>query len=431
MQVTVESGEGLERRLKVEVPAERVNEQVDKRLQEIAQTARLDGFRPGKVPLRVVRQRFGQQVRQEAYGELVQSTFFEAASKESLKPAGEPKIEFDEAEGDTFRYTAIFEVVPEIELVDISSTRIMRPLVEITDADVDAMIAKLRKQRVTWNEVERAAQDGDTVNMNFKGLIDGEAFDGGTAENVPLVLGSGNMIDGFESGLLGAKKGEDRTLELKFPEDYRAEHLAGKDAVFEIKVNSVSEPVEPEMNEEFVKAFGVEDGTEASLRAEIRKNMGRELKQKLRSVLKDRAMDAVLEAHSVDVPRAMVTEEAARLKQQTIEDMRRTGQGNTLDFPVSMFEPQAERRVKLGLLIGEIIRKENLAVDQDRVKDTIAEFAESYEDPQEVVDFYSSDREQRAGVENIVLEEQVVEWVLEQASVEDEPKAFDDLMGQQ
>lgn len=431
MQVTVESGEGLERRLRVELPAEQVNERVDKRLQEIAQTARMDGFRPGKVPLRVIRQRYGQQVRQEAYGELVQSTFFEAATKESLRPAGEPKIEFDDSGDDTFRYTAIFEVVPEIELADLSGITIKRPAVEITEADVDAMIEKLRKQRTTWNEVDRAAQDGDTVNINFKGMIDGEAFEGGSAEQVPLVLGSGNMIEGFESGLLGAKAGDERTLALKFPEDYRAEHLAGKDTVFEITVNSVSEPVLPEVDAEFVKAFGVEDGSEASLRAEIRKNMQRELRQKLRAVTKDRTMDALLEAHAVEVPKAMVSEEAARLKQQTLEDMRRSGQGNALDLPASVFEPQAERRVKLGLLIGEIIRRENLSVDQERVKSTIAEFAESYEDPQEVIDFYDNDRDQRAGIENVVLEEQVVEWVLDKAAVEDESQGFDDLMGQQ
>ncbi|MFM1891484.1 MAG: trigger factor, partial [Pseudomonadota bacterium] len=263
MQVTVESGEGLEKRLSVELPAEQVSAAVDKKLQQLARSVRLDGFRPGKVPLRVIKQRFGQQVRQEVYGDIIQATFYEAAQQQDLRPAGEPKIELrDEAGEGGFGYTATFEVVPEVAVGDLSALSVKRPTAVVTDGDVDAMIEKLRAQRTTWNEVQRPAQDGDTVHIDFKGFIDGEAFEGGSAENVPLRLGSGAMIEGFEAGLVGASAGEARTLEVKFPDDYRATKLAGKAATFEVTVNSVAEPVLPAVDADFARAFGVEDGTE-------------------------------------------------------------------------------------------------------------------------------------------------------------------------
>lgn len=429
MQVTVESGEGLEKRLSVELPAEQVSAAVDKKLQQLARTVRLDGFRPGKVPLRVIKQRFGQQVRQEVYGDMIQASFYEAAQQQDLRPAGEPKIELrDEAGEGGFRYTATFEVVPEVAVGDLSALSIKRPTAVVTDGDVDAMIEKLRAQRTTWNEVQRPAQDGDTVHIDFKGFIDGEAFEGGSAENVPLRLGSGAMIEGFEAGLVGASAGEARTLEVKFPDDYRATKLAGKAATFEVTVNSVAEPVLPAVDADFARAFGVEDGTEQTLRAEIRANMERELRQKLRNVTKERTLDALLAAHPLTIPKAMVNEEAKRLKQQTQAEMAQSGQGNAIDFPVSMFEPQAQRRVSLGLLIGEIIRGQELKVDPERVRGTVEELASSYENPQEVVEYYLGDKNQRAAIENLVLEDQVVDWVLGQVQVEDEPQTFEALM---
>ncbi|MEJ2214623.1 MAG: trigger factor, partial [Gammaproteobacteria bacterium] len=281
MQVSVESGEGLERKLIVEVPAENVTEKVEKRLKEISRQVRLDGFRPGKVPMKVVKQRFGVQARQDVYGEIIQATFYEAASQEKLTPAGEPSIEInDDNDSGGFKYTASFEVVPEVVLADLADAEVEKPVAEVTDADVEAMFDKLRKQRTTWNEVDRAAQNDDKLDISFKGIMDGEAFQGGSAENTPLVLGSGSMIDGFESGLLGASKGDERTLELKFPDEYHAQDLAGKDVTFEVTVNSVSEPVLPEIDEEFVKSLGVDSGTEEDLREEVTSNMKRELAQK-------------------------------------------------------------------------------------------------------------------------------------------------------
>ncbi len=429
MQVTVESGEGLEKRLSVELPAERVSAEVEKKLSQLARSVKLDGFRPGKVPMRVIKQRFGAQVREETFGDLIQATFFEAAVKENLRPAGEPRIELkdDTADGG-FTYTAIFEVMPEIELTDPGALQIKRPVAEVVEGDVDAMIAKLRDQRTIWNEVERAAQHGDTVHIDFTGYLDGEPFEGGSAKNTPLKLGSGAMIEGFETGLLGASAGETRTLELKFPDDYHSAKLAGKQTRFEVKINKVAEPVLPEVDEDFVRALGVEDGTIETLRTEIRANLERELRQKIKTTTKERILDALLQANKLTIPKAMVQEEALRMKNQTQQEMAQSGQGKAIDFPVNMFEAQAERRVSLGLLVGDIVRKQEIKVDAERVRSTIEEFATSYENPDEVISYYLNDREQRGGVENLVLEDQVVDWLLEQAQVEDERQSLDEVM---
>ena len=429
MQVSVESGEGLEKRLLVDLPAERVSAEMDKKLKDLARHVRLDGFRPGKVPMRTIKQRFGEQVRQETYGALIQETLYEAASQEKLMPAGEPQVELREAaEEGGLGYTATFEVLPEIKVADLAGQSLSRPRAEVDESDIDAMLDKLRKQRTTWNEVERGAKDGDTVHMDFKGMVDGEAFEGGSAENVPLVLGSGSMIEGFESGLLGAKAGDERTLEVKFPEDYRAEHLAGKDATFEVKVLRVTEPQLPELNEEFIKAFGVDAGTVEALREDVAKNMRHELKQKLNSITKERVMDVLVAANPMDIPKAMITQEAERMKQQMVQDMQQRGQTSSVDLPVSVFEEQARRRVHLGLLVAEIMSAQELKADEEQVRETIAEFAESYENPQEVVDYYLSDKNARASIENLVLENQVVEWVLGQVQLADENKVFSEIM---
>jgi len=429
MQVSVESGEGLERRLLVDLPKERVETEVEKKLTELAKNIRLDGFRPGKVPVRVVRQRFGDQVRQEVYGDLIQATFYEAAEQSNVAPVGDPSIELrDAAEEGGLSYTATFQVMPEIELADLSGKEVVKPVAEVTEADVDEMIDKLRRQRQSWEEVDRAAQDGDTVHIDFKGFIDGEAFEGGSAEDVPLVLGSGSMIDGFESGLLGAKAGETRTVEVTFPEDYRAEHLAGKPASFEITVRKVLEARLPEIDEQFVKDFGVEEGTEEALRAEVRKNMETELAQKLSGLAKDNVMALLREANPVEVPDAMVKQEAERMKQQAMADMQARGQQSSLDLPASLFEGQARVRVHLGLLVGEIIDKQGLEASEDDVRQMIEQLAQSYEDPQEVVDYYLNNPQQRASLENLVLENKVVDWVLEQVEVKEDKRTFSEVM---
>jgi trigger factor len=429
MQVSVESGEGLEKRLLVDLPAEQVSTAVDKKLAELAKHVKLDGFRPGKVPMRVIKQRFGDNVRQDVYGDLIQATYYEAATEQKLVPVGDPNIEIrDPAEEGGFSYTATFEVMPKIELADLSGKEITKVVAEVNDGDIDEMLEKLRQQRVEWEEVERAAQDGDTVHIDFKGFVDGEAFDGGSAENVPLVLGSGSMIEGFEAGILGASAGEERTVHVTFPEDYRAEHLAGKPATFEIKVLRVAAPKLPEIDEDFVKEFGVDAGTLEALREEVGQNMRNELEQKLNGMLKDAAMDVLREANELDIPAAMVNQEAERMKQQTLQDMQQRGQAASFDLPASVFADQAKKRVHLGMLVAEIIDGQGFKVDDDEVRDTITKLAGSYEDPQEVVDFYMDNPEQKATVENLVLENKVTDWVVEQVKVNEEKRTFSDVM---
>lgn len=429
MQVSVESGEGLEMRLLVDVPAEKVNEATDKKLAELSQHVRLDGFRPGKVPMRVVKQRFGDAVKQDVYGELIQATFYEAATEQKLVPVGDPKIDLrDAAEEGGLSYTASFETMPKVELADMSDKEVTKPMAEVTDADLEEMLDKLRSQRTEWSEVDRAAQDGDTLTIDFKGMIDGEVFEGGSADNVPLVLGSNSMIEGFESGLLGASAGDERTLELSFPEDYRAEHLAGKQTTFEVKVQKVAEPKMPELDEEFVKAYGIEDGTVESLREEVGNNMKNELEQKLSGMVKDAAMTALREANPLDIPAAMVTQEAESMKKQAMADMQARGQQANMDLPASLFEEQAKTRVHLGMLVGEIIDSQEFTAEEDAVRDTIAKFAQSYEDPSDVIEYYMTNPEQRRTVENLVLENKVVDWVLEQVKVTEEQRSFSEVM---
>lgn len=432
MQVSVESGEGLQKRLLVNVPAERVTTAIDAKLKELSRTVRMDGFRPGKVPMRVLRQRYAEQVKQDVYGEMIQTTFYEAAKQENVYPVGLPSIELRDGEvSDDLAYSATFDVMPEIKLADLSAIKVKKPVTEVADSDVDGMIEKLRKQRTTWNEVEREAVDGDTVTISFKGFMDGEEFEGGAGEDLPLLLGSGNMIPGFEDGLTGAKKGQPCTLEIVFPEDYRAEQLAGKAATFEVDVKQVSEPELPAIDEAFVNSLGVDDGKEDSLRTEIRNNMLREVKQKVRTKIKEQVMDGILEVNDLVIPKAMIEQESAELKKQAEAEMAQSDQQSNIDLPLNIFEGQAERRVKLGMLVGEMITEQKMEVDQDRVDSTIAEMAATYEDPKEIMGWYKENEKQRKSLEQVVLEDQVVDWALEQMQVEDEVLSFDDLLGNQ
>jgi trigger factor len=429
MQVSVESSEGLERKLTVELPAEKVTEAVEKRLKDIARTVRLDGFRPGKVPMSVVRKRFSGEVRAEVFGDLVQSSYFEALTQEKLNPAGEPKIEPIEQELEKgMAYTAVFEVMPEFTLNSLNDIIITRTVAEVTDADLESMIEKLRKQRTTWTEADKEAQSGDQITINFKGYMEGEAFEGGSADAVPLELGSQGMIPGFEDGLAGVKSGETRTLELTFPEDYHAKDLAGKPATFEVEVTKVAEATLPEIDEEFAKALGVTEGGVEGFQQEIRNNMSRELKEKIRGLLKEQAMDALLEVNKIDVPQAMVQREAQTLLEQTKQNLAQGGQASNLNLPLEIFEDQAKKRVALGLVVAEVLRANDIQLDEALVREKVEQFAQSYEDPQEVIDYYYSNQEQLATIQNVVLEEQVVSWVLEQAKVEETDSNFDAIM---
>ena len=419
MQVSVEATTSIERRLTVTVPAEQVDSAVDKKVNETAKTIRIDGFRPGKVPAKVVKKRYGASIRQDVLGDVIQSSYFEALQQENLKPAGMPNIEPKEDAGEgEFSYIAVVEIYPEIALVDASGVSVDRMTSSIEDADVDTMIEMLLSQQTQWTEVLRAAADTDQINIDFEGYLDGEAFDGGAAQGHDLVLGSNSMIPGFEEGILGMEAGKDKDITVTFPEDYNAAELAGKEAVFTIKVNTVSEATKPELNEEFFARFNPKEEGEAGFRAEIRSNMSREMNQALKSKLKNGLLNAYLELNTFDVPKALVTEELGRLKQQA---MQQFGGGNEkLDpsiLPDEMFQDQADKRVKIGLLAAEIIQQNEFKADEDKVKALVEEMAQGYQDPQEFIDHYMNNAEQRSQLEGVVLEDQVVEHLLAAASI--------------
>lgn len=433
MQVSVEVTTGLERRMTVELPNSEVDHEVGERLKKAAKTVRLDGFRKGKVPMNVMRQRFGAGVRQEVLGELINRSYGEAITQEKVKPAGMPRIEpLDEAsDGENFSYTAVFEVYPEVALQDLSAIKVEKANAEVTDKDVEDMLVTLQKQHSTWEAVARAAQDDDQVVIDFVGTVDGEEFDGGKAEGSELILGSGQMIPGFESGIVGMNAGETRNVEVTFPEDYQSEDLKGKNAVFAITLNEVKERSLPPVDSEFAEKFGIEDGDLEKLDAEIRKNMERELATKTSSYVKNQVMKSVAELHELELPKAMVKEEVGRVKSEMFQQY---GAGANIDldqFPDEPFIEQAESRVKLGLIISEIVAEAELKVDADRVKEEITTMASGYEQPEQVEQYYYSNEEMLNSLRMKVLEDQVVEHILEKASVTEASLSYQELMEKQ
>ena len=426
MQVSLESGEGLERKLTIQVPAETVEKEVENRLKSMTSRVRIDGFRPGKAPMKVVKQSYGLQVYREVVGEVMQNSFRDAVIKESLKPAGIPTIEPRKmVQGQPLEYIAKFEVYPEIKLADCSKLEVERVLAEVKDSDVTEMIETLRKQRVTYEITQRASSQEDQVVISFTGYVGGVEFVGGKADAVPVVLGSGSMIPGFEEHLKGKSAGDEFSFEVTFPDDYRVETLKGKKATFETKVISVAAPKLPEVNSEFARAFGVTDGNLDTLRNDIRENMTRELRGRVSNLLKNSVMDAVIKANVIHVPKALVDEECGQLQQQ----MAKSSQLQAgMSLPKELFVGEATRRVKLGLLIGEIVKTSALRVDAERVKVKVSEIASTYEDPQEVINHYQKNRQLMQGIEALVLEEMVVDWIVGQAKVKDVPRAFTDIM---
>lgn len=429
MQVTVENVSTLERRVKVVVPAGKIEQDVNARIVKAARTIRMDGFRPGKVPLSLVQKRYGESIRQEALGEIIRDSFYEAVTQQSLNPAGFPSIEeVSDKAGEDLAFTALVEVYPEIALNSFADIKVERPLVEISDADVEEMIENLRKQRATFADSDEAAADGDKVNIDFAGSIDGEAFEGGSAQGSDLVLGSGRMIPGFEAGIVGIKAGEVRDINVTFPADYQAEHLRDKAAVFKITCNKVQKQQLPEVDDAFLAAFGVKEGGIEKFREDVRKNMSRELKQAVKNKVKTQVMDGLLAAHTVDVPKALLANEINRQRQAMFQQF---GGGAKLDpkmLPDELFAEQAQRSVALGLLIGQIVKDKAVEVDASRVKALVKEVAESYESPEEVVNYYYGNREQLAQVEALVLEDQVVDAVLAGAQVTEAAAKYADVV---
>ena len=427
MQVSVESIGKLERRMQVQVPAERVAAEIAARLQNISRTARLNGFRPGKAPLKVIRQQFGSQVHREVIGELLQSSYAEAVTQNQLAPAGSPRIEPQSMdEGQDLKYVATFEVLPEVVLQPIESLLVDRVTAEVTESDIDAMIERLRKQQMKHRAVSRPAAAGDKVTIDFEGAINGVPFAGGKGENIAIVLGEGRMLPDLENGLVGAAAGEKRNVTVNFPADYRAVELAGKSAIFATEVKTVEEPVLPELDEEFCKSFGVTEGGLPKLREDVGANMRRELEQAIRNRNKAAVMEKLYAANPTDVPNVMIE---GQIRDMQVEAMRRAGAKEASQAPPrDPFVEPARRRVTLGLLLNDVIRREKLVVDRARVNERLDEMVAAYGDPGAMKRAYMQNAEAMRQVEGLALEDQAVEWILEHAKVHDVSSTFKELM---
>lgn len=427
MQISVENTGALERRMNIQVPAQRIAQAIDARLQSLSRTVRINGFRPGKVPVAVVRKQYGAAVRQEVIEGLVQETFSEAVTGQKLNPAGGPRIEeFKADEGQDLSYRAIFEVYPEFELKNVEGLEVNRPAVEVADADVDAMIDNLRRQQASFSKVERAAQDADRVTIDFEGKVDGVAFEGGKGENFPVTVGAGRMLPEFEAGLNGMKTGDIKDVTVTFPADYAAANLAGKTAIFTITAHSVEEQQLAEANDEFAKQFGISEGGIAKLREEVADNMRRELTENVRSRVRTQLFDGLLAANAIQVPSVLVENEVRAMQ---LDQGRRMGARDASQLPAAeQFQESARRRVALGLVLGEVIRTSGVTADRNRVQAKVQEMIEQYPDPTQALKAFRDNKDAQRQIENLVLEEQVIEWLLERAKVSEQAMTFKELM---
>ncbi len=421
MQVSLETTSGLERRLAIIVPAEIVDAQVDKRLREMSKRVKLDGFRPGKVPFNEVKKRYGLSARQDVLGEVMQSSYVDAVIKEELQPAGAPRIEPKNIEeGKDLEFVAIIEVYPTVEIADFNKITVETPVADVSEGDIDNMLNTLREQGKSFETAEEAvAELGNLVVIDFKGSVDGVEFEGGVAEDQSLELGSGRMIPGFEDGIVGMKAGEQKDITVTFPADYQSEDLKGKDAVFAITLHEVKVSVLPELNDEFFSRYGVSEGGLESFREEVGKNMTRELKHAIKNKVKNQVMDGLLAIHNVELPSALTEQEIGRLKEQAVQRFASQGmQGlDASILPNEMFQAEAEKRVRLGLIVGEIVKTKDLKPEEGRVRAMIEEIASAYQEPQQVIDWYYASEQQLGQVQYVVLEEQVVDTIVEAAQV--------------
>ena len=438
MQVTSEAVSGVARRLNVSVPTSRVNEQFEARLKRTAKTAKINGFRPGKVPLNVVRREYGAGIYQEVVNDVIRDTVFEAIQQEKINAVGMPNIDKVENKDDALVYQATVEVYPEVEVNAFDALEIERKKSEVNDKDVDQMIENLQKQRASWTETKGMAKKDMQVTFDFEGTVDGEKFEGGTAEDFKLVLGSGRMIPGFEDGIVGMKKGEEKVIDVTFPEDYQAENLAGKAAQFKITVKLVEKQKLPEIDAEFLKIFGLteEEGVE-KLKADVRKNMEREVMNGLRNQVKAATFDALVAANEVEVPAAMLAQEIDRQRQQMIQQFTQQfgAQGaqafDSSMLPDDLFKEQAEKAVKLVVLVSKVLADAKIEVDPARVEAYINDMASSYEDPTEVIEYFKNDKQQRAQIEAVVLEDQIVDHILAAAKVTNTDVSYEELLKEQ
>jgi trigger factor len=427
MQVSVQSTGSLERRIEVSVPKEQIEQAVDDRLKKVSRTARLKGFRPGKAPIKVIRQQFGTQVRQEVLSDLMQQSFAQAITEAKLMPAAGPRIEpISSAPGEDLKYRAVFEVYPEIALKGIDGLAVARPVAEVTEADIEAMVQNLREQRPTFALVERESREGDRVTMDFEGRIEGHAFEGSQGTDVAVILGAGRMLKDFETGITGTRAGEERPVSVRYPDEYHNKDLAGKTADFSVQVKKIEEKQLPPLDDAFCREYGVNEGGIEQLLSEVADNMRRELGDNVRARLKQQVFDRLLEANPLDVPKALVDQQ---VREMQLDMARRTGAKDASQVPpADTFVEPARRRVTLGLLVGELVKSAKLQVDRGRVEARLGELAATYPDPDAIMGAYRQNPDAMRQVENMVLEDQVVEYLLERAKVTDQPSTFKELM---
>ncbi len=430
MQVSVETTQGLGRRLSITIKSEDITKAVNKELLNTAKKVRIDGFRKGKVPLKIVEQRYGASILQDALSDLMQRNFIDAIIQEKLNPAGAPVYTPTEyKDGEDYTFTVEFEVYPEIKIKDLDKIEVEKPVAEVVDADVETMIETLRKQQGSWKVVEQEAKEQNRVTLDFLGKVDGNEFEGGKADDFALVLGQGRMIPGFEDAIIGHKAGDQFDINVTFPEDYHAENLKGKPAVFAATLKKVEELELPELTEDVVKRFGIADGTVESLRAEVRKNMLRELNATIRNKIKSQAIDGLVKNNDTEVPAALVDREVDVLRQQAVTRFGGNAK-QAMDLPKELFEAEAKRRVLVGLLFSEIIESNKLQADDAKVQSLIDEIATAYEDPKEVVDYYRKDKKAMDNIRSVALEDQVVDLLLASAKVTEKTYSFSELMNQ-
>ena len=431
MQSNQQPASPLERRIDMAVPMAEIEKQVEQRLRKMARTVKMSGFRPGKVPFKMVQQHYGDQARSEAIGEAVEKAFGEAVRSQNLRVAGYPRIEpkGGEEQGQ-LEFSAVFEIYPEVRLNGVAEREIERPQIEVGEAEVDKTIEVLRKQRTTFSPAARAAASGDRVTIDFTGRLNGEVFQGGQASDYPVVLGEGRMLPDFEKGIVGLNAGERRTFDLTFPEDYQVKELAGKQVSFEVTLKGLEAPQLPAVDAAFAKSLGIEDGDTAKMRAEIRANLESEVGKRIRARVKEQAMQALLDANPLDVPKVLIEQEAESMAEAARQDLANRGMDiKNMPVDASWFGAQAERRVKLGLIIAEAVKQNSLQAKPEQVRALIDEQAQSYEQPEEVVRWYYSQPQRLAQVEALAIEENVVSWVVANAKTADKVVAFDELMG--